>query len=143
MDRCSMAVKTPGEYVPPKPPKPYVGLSDDRDVIAALDAIFDRVIAARDTVRFLSVGPDVPEAQSSAYSGQIRVSIDRPYHGHWHFRIGHPRHVKRLKPLPKMSSSPESSCRLSRNRGLNSSLPHDGYLLGVRICSGTGGCETM
>lgn len=64
-----MAVKTPGEYVPPKPPKPYVGLSDDRDVIAALDAIFDRVIAARDTVRFLSVGPDVPEAQSSAYSG--------------------------------------------------------------------------
>jgi hypothetical protein len=55
-----MAVKTLGEYVPPKPPKPYVGLSDDPDVNCALDAIFDRITAARDTMRLLQIGKDTP-----------------------------------------------------------------------------------
>ena len=55
-----MTVKTLGEYVPPKPPKPYLGLSDDAQVIAALDAVFDRVIAARDSMRLLQAGKDTP-----------------------------------------------------------------------------------
>lgn len=49
-----MTVQVLGPYIPPEPPKPYLGISKDQDAIVALDNLYRRIIAARDEMRLVA-----------------------------------------------------------------------------------------
>ena len=49
-----MPVQLLGPYITPEPPKPYIGITQDTDALAALDALHRRIVAARDEMRLVA-----------------------------------------------------------------------------------------